>query len=400
MNEKITASVCRGEGKIGHNNREYSDGKWPKNVDQTLTPNNITIKRMSLEEAYEYLFGEAVRKYDEKQTREDRKIGSSAAYLEKISRSKQQEPFDEIIIQFGDMFTHGIRTGNEEVAKQMLLEAFAEMEKKYPNLFFFNVVVHMDEASPHIHADYIPIAHGYKTGLDTRVAMSRAMEEMGFKPNAKFKTPLEAWQSDTRAVMYDVAVSHGYEVIHTSGKTLHKTVEAYKRDIEQKQREFDALELPEKIDRTPLPLSKDKVIVKKDDLEKLEKAAKITAEERKLIGMMKPIWAELKKNIDRFLERLKGLDRIRERAEKILSGDSFRTLSQKCKDQEDQIRDYQENYISKTRARQQTAVALQGYVSKDKYEKDLDQVYEQGYQDGRNALAKELSRGHDRGFER
>ncbi len=400
MAEKITVSVVKGEGKIGHNNREYTDENRPKNIDPTLTPNNITLKKQSLEEAYEQLFGEAVRKYDEKQTRADRKIGSSAAYLDKISRSKQQEPFYEVILQFGDMFTHGIRTGNEELAKMMLLEAFAEFEKKYPNLYFFNVVVHMDEAAPHIHADYIPIAHGYKTGLETRVAMSKSLEQMGFKPNAKFKTPLEAWQSDTRAVMSGVAVAHGYEIIHTAGKTLHKTVEAYKRDIEQKQREFDALELPEKIDRTPLPLSKDKVIVKKDDLEKLEEAVKITAEEKKLIATIKPLWAELKKNIEKFLERLKGLDRIREKAEKIVNGDSYKVLYRKSQEQESQLRNYQENYISKTRARQMTAEALQGYVSKDKYENDLNSAYNKGFDDGYEALKRELTRGQSRGYER
>lgn len=400
MDKKITVSIVKGEGKIGHNNREYTDENRPKNIDPTLTENNIIIKQESIEEAYEKLFGESIRQYDEKQTREDRKYGSAANYLEKISRSKQQEPFYEMIGQFGDMFTHGIHTGNEEEAKQMLLEAFKEIEAKYPQLYFFNVVIHMDEATPHWHADYIPFAHGYKKGLETRVAMSKSLEQMGFKANDKFKTPLEAWQSDTRTVLRSVAISHGYEVIHTAGKTLHKTVEAYKRDIEQKQREFAALGLPEHIERKPVPLSKDKVIVNKEDLDKLEKAVKITAEERILINTFKPLWEELKKNAKAFIEKMRGLDRIKEKAQKIVSGETFKEMQQKLEIQkktidslEKNVRHYENTWYSPDRVRQ---YVKENYISKKDHEKELDQAYTQGF----NAGIQEMNRDHDYDWER
>ena len=105
----MTVSLVKGEGALRHNNRDYTDENRPDHIDPDRASLNYTIKKESLEDAYEYRFGEAVRKYDEGQSRSDRKYGSSKAYLQKVERSKQQEPFYEVILQFGDMFSHGIR---------------------------------------------------------------------------------------------------------------------------------------------------------------------------------------------------------------------------------------------------------------------------------------------------
>lgn len=231
---ELTVSVVKGEGCLRHNNREYDEGKYPDHIDRDRSHLNYTIKKQSLEEAYEYLFGEAVKKYDENQSRPDRRYGSTKAYLEKMERSKQQEPFYEVILQYGDMFSHGILPREDgqginieaEQARDMLIDAFQRFEAKYPNLYFFNVTLHMDEATPHIHADYIPYAEGYKKGLERRVAMDKSLQQMGYKPSNTNKTALEAWQKDTRQTMASVAIERGYKVIETRGKTLHRSVEA------------------------------------------------------------------------------------------------------------------------------------------------------------------------------
>ena len=53
-------------------------------------------------------------------------------------------------------------------------------QERNPNLYLFNCVMHLDEATPHLHIDYIPVANGYKTGMKTRNSLTKALQQMGF----------------------------------------------------------------------------------------------------------------------------------------------------------------------------------------------------------------------------
>ena len=343
MPRECTVSVVRGEGAIKHNNREYGEGKTPDHIDKGRANLNYYIKTEPIGEAYENLFGEAIREYDLNQKRADRRYGSTAKYLDKMERSKQQKPFDEIIIQFGDMFSHGILPREQgkginaeaDEAKIMLIEAYKRFEAAYPNLYFFNVTLHMDEATPHIHADYIPYAD-FGKGLKRRVALDKGLQAMGFKPSATAKTPLEAWQQDTRRIMTEVAREHGYKVIETGGKTLHRSVEAYKRDVAELDRKIERQAVPE-ITKTPIPLTKDKVIVPVAELEKLEEVARMRVEQRAIMDKAIDHAEALTAECEDYLERVKPLDRIRRKAIKILRGDLVKDLKAKVEELEGKV---------------------------------------------------------------
>ena len=345
MPRECTVSVVRGEGAIKHNNREYGEGKTPDHIDKSRANLNYYIKQEPISEAYQNLFGEAIREYDLNQKRADRRYGSTAKYLDKMERSKQQKPFDEIIIQFGDMFSHGILprekgqgiNAEADEAKIMLIEAYKRFEAAYPNLYFFNVTLHMDEATPHIHADYIPYAD-FGKGLKRRVALDKGLQAMGFKPSATAKTPLEAWQQDTRRIMTEVAREHGYKVIETGGKTLHRSVEAYKRDVAELDRKIERQAVPE-ITKTPIPLTKDKVIVPVAELEKLEEVARMRVEQRAIMDKAIDHAEALTAECEDYLERVKPLDRIRRKAVKILNGDLVKDLKAKVADLEAKVAD-------------------------------------------------------------
>lgn len=344
MPRECTVSVVRGEGAIKHNNREYGENT-PAHIDKSRANLNYYIKQEPIGEAYENLFGEAIREYDLNQKRADRRYGSTAKYLDKMERSKQQKPFDEIIIQFGDMFSHGILPREQgkginaeaDEAKIMLIEAYKRFEAAYPNLHFFNVTLHMDEATPHIHADYIPYAD-FGKGLKRRVALDKGLQAMGFKPSATAKTPLEAWQQDTRRIMTEVAREHGYKVIETGGKTLHRSVEAYKRDVAELDRKIERQAVPE-ITKTPIPLTKDKVIVPVAELEKLEEVARMRVEQRAIMDKAIDHAEALTAECEDYLERVKPLDRIRRKAVKILNGDLVKDLKAKVADLEAKVAD-------------------------------------------------------------
>ena len=84
---KASISIVKGKGSMNHNNREF----FTENVDQNRTPDNITYKRETLEQAYEKCFGQAVEEYNAKQKRADRRIDGAKGYMEQIRNSKNGE---------------------------------------------------------------------------------------------------------------------------------------------------------------------------------------------------------------------------------------------------------------------------------------------------------------------
>lgn len=177
--EEQTLSITIGSGDIRHNNRLFK----PSNVDHSRTPDNITLTREDIQDAYHRLFDESVNNYNENQKRNDRKIKN---YFDKIYRSKKEKPFYEFIAQVGNQNDQPDQKKCEEI-----LEDFHKMmQKDYPNMAIFNSVIHVDESTPHLHLDFIPIGEGYKKGLERRVSMQKALQNLGFSNYADFRNEL------------------------------------------------------------------------------------------------------------------------------------------------------------------------------------------------------------------
>lgn len=177
--EEHTLSITIGGGDIRHNNRLFR----PSNVDHSRTPDNITLIKEDIHDAYHRLFDESVNKYNESQKRNDRKIKN---YFDKIYRSKKEKPFYEFIAQVGNQ-------GDQPDQKKCveILEDFHKMmQKDYPNMAIFNSVIHVDESTPHLHLDFIPVGEGYKKGLEKRVSMQKALQNLGFSNYADFRNEL------------------------------------------------------------------------------------------------------------------------------------------------------------------------------------------------------------------
>lgn len=177
--EERTLSITIGGGDIRHNNRLFK----PSNVDHSRTPDNITLIRENLQDAYHRLFDESVIKYNENQKRNDRKIKN---YFDKIYRSKKEKTFYEFIVQVGNQ-----NDQPDQKKCEAVLEDFHKMmQKDYPNMAIFNSVIHVDESTPHLHLDFIPIGEGYKKGLEKRVSMQKALQNLGFSNYADFRNEL------------------------------------------------------------------------------------------------------------------------------------------------------------------------------------------------------------------
>lgn len=284
-------SMPQGKGSQMHNRREYEKyGKpTPDNIDVSKSHENITLVDRDINEAYREIFGEALDKYNAKQKRADRKIED---YCDHIKKSKNGEKlFYEDVVQWGskDDFQN---PQTRERAKEALVKYVEGFEERNPNLKLIGAYIHMDEASPHLHLDYVPVAHGYSRGLSIRNSLDRAMKEMGFAPEneSRKNNATKLWKESERSYFGEICRSMGLEVeMERQSTRKNLSVEEYKdaRDemlgnIEQEKEaivaEVEPLrELKTGIDeiagtgKTVLP---GVVAIKKKDLEAIKEQAK------------------------------------------------------------------------------------------------------------------------------
>ena len=176
-----TISFVVGKGSLSHNNRSFI----AENVVEERVELDEFYIQQPLKDAYDQLFGQAVADFNAAQKRKDRKVGD---YITKIKNSKNNEKvFYENVVQIGTMRDFGVVDGegniteNALLAKEVLDEYARTFQERNPNLYLFNAVLHMDEATPHLHLDYIPVAHGYKTGMKIRNSLTRGLQEMGIE---------------------------------------------------------------------------------------------------------------------------------------------------------------------------------------------------------------------------
>ena len=230
-------SIELGNGVLNHNNRKFI----AENVDRERTKNNVEYKNIPLEDAYHILFDGALQRYNDKQKRADRKIDN---YLEHIQKSKQEKPFYEIIVQVGNRKDMGIGSRTEQLAKAVLEEYMYHFDARNPYLFVFNATLHMDEATPHLHIDFIPFTTESKRGLDTRVSMKKALERQGCRGSGRSDTETMAWlQSEKEALAY-IMKNHGIEWENQGNNREHLSVLEYKRE----QRSKEVVELEDEVD--------------------------------------------------------------------------------------------------------------------------------------------------------
>lgn len=217
------------QANLEHNNREYI----ARNVDASKTKDNVTYKKEDVEDAYKKLFDQAVAEYNSKQKRKDRMIEN---YYEHISNSKREEAFYEAIVQFGDNKTAPCGSSTGEQCKIMLDEFMRDFIKRNPNLYVFNAVMHNDEASPHLHINFIPFyTKSRKNGLSKGVSMRAALDEQGFTAKNFKENRLVAWEESERTAMEKILNAHGMTREDKNAKYAHMSVEEYKLFQDEKK---------------------------------------------------------------------------------------------------------------------------------------------------------------------
>lgn len=198
---------------------------------------NVEYCNENIKDVYHELFDEALARYNAKQTRKDRRIDN---YYEKIDASKQEKTFHEIILQVGNKDDMNATTENGRLAAKVLDEYMRDFRQRNPTLRVFSAYLHMDEATPHLHIDFVPFTTGSKRGLETRVSLKQALAALSFKGGTRSDTEWNQWVASEKRQLAAVMERHGIEWEQKGTHEKHLSV----LDFEKKERakEVAALE--------------------------------------------------------------------------------------------------------------------------------------------------------------
>ena len=229
-------------------------------------------------QAYHRLFDEAQAAYNAKQRRADRKIDN---YYQQVKSSNKQHTAYEMII--------GIY-GNEDTktCKEIMKEFVDTWQQRNPNLELIGAYYHADEqGEPHCHIDYIPVAHGYKRGMETQAGLVKAFEEMGYQAKGKATAQI-LWEADQNQYLENLCKERNIKIEHPQKDNVHhletklfkaeKQIEDLSKELENKNKELEAtnkqleevLDMKVKASEIKKPLfSKETVVCDKQSLDKV-----------------------------------------------------------------------------------------------------------------------------------
>lgn len=308
---KRTISAMSGDGVVAHNRRTYT----AENVDQTRTHLNIEYCYTPIEDAYHQLFDEAQVEYNAKQKRKDRCIEN---YYEKICNGNQEKPFYEVIFQVGNKDDMAAASENGELAKEILDKFYHSFLKRNPHLHVYSAHLHMDEATPHLHIDFIPFTNGSKRGLSTRVSLKQALADQGITGEGRSLTERDLWVQKEKEALAEIMLEHGIEWEQKGEHREHLSVLEFKREkrkeelaeleqtIERVQQQQVSIQAVEQIEAKPLPLSS-KVAIEKEDYQTLVTAAQKYVVQEKQEGKLKKLLKEAKQTIVDLKSKIEAL---------------------------------------------------------------------------------------------
>ena len=225
---EVTIAGMMGKGSIRHNNRTFQ----AVNVDRERTAQNVIFCNEDIQKVYHELFDEALAEYNAKKTKTRDKIPD---YYEHIRNGKQEKLYQEAIFQIGNMESCGCGTESGERAATVLKKFAKTFSERNPHLRVFNMVLHMVEATPHLHIDYVPVATEQTRGLATRVSLKQALKQQGFIGKGKNRTEWDLWMENEKEVLKAMAAEQDFVVISLGETRPHMALPEYKaamREVE------------------------------------------------------------------------------------------------------------------------------------------------------------------------
>ena len=249
---KRTISAMIGKGSVTHNSRSFT----AENVDSERTPLNIDYCNEHIKKVYHEMFDEALAKYNAKQKRRDRVIPN---YYEKIRTGRQEKLFHEVIFQIGNKEDMSATGNHAELARTIFDEYYQGFQKRNPYLRVFSAHLHMDEATPHLHIDFVPFTTGSKRGLETRVSLKKALLHQGFEGEGRDDNELNRWILSEKKVLAEIMLQHGIEWEQKGTHEQHLSV----LDFKKQERAKEIAKLEQQIKENKLEIKELKATVGK-----------------------------------------------------------------------------------------------------------------------------------------
>ena len=205
-----------------------------------------------------------------------------------------------------------------KAASEILDEYARSFQERNPNRYLFNAVLHMDEATPHLHIDFIPFTTGSKRGLSTRVSLKQALADQGITGEGRSLTERDLWVQKEKEALAEIMLEHGIEWEQKGEKKEHLSVLEFKREkrkeelaeleqsIDRVQQHQVSVQAVEQIEAKPLPLTS-KVAVEREDYQTLVTAAQKYVVQEKQEGKLKRLLKDAKKTIADLKAKIESL---------------------------------------------------------------------------------------------
>lgn len=292
MRMERTISMMMGPGSINHNNRKFI----ADNVDRDRVKDNVVLVNQNLKKVYHELFDEALKKYNDKQTRKDRKIKD---YYDHVRHDKQLKQFYEVIVQVGNKDDMACGTEEGNLAKEILLYYMEDFQVRNPNLKVFNAVIHMDEATPHLHINFVPFSEDNKRGLEKQVSLKGALKAQGITGSGRRDTEWNRWIEKEKKACFISMARYGVEWNQLGTHKEHLSVLEYKK--QERTKEVQQLEekqehLQENVEQVEKNIREGEREAENAWVEATE-ARKELADIREEIVSAKEEWQKVKDNI-------------------------------------------------------------------------------------------------------
>ena len=314
-----TISFMNGKGSIGHNTRSFI----ADNVDASRTKNNITLIHEDIKQVYHKLFDKALKEYNAKQKRKDRQVKS---YYEKISRSKQEKLFYEVIVQIGNKDDTGVGSSAAEVATWVLKDYVKMFQLCNPQLYVIGAYIHLDEETPHLHLNFVPWVSGCKRGLETKTSLKAALATRGFVSEGKGNTEWRQWAEAEKDNIALIMSRYGIDWKKKDTHNMHLSVLDYKK--KERAKEVDALEVvlelkEERIESLEKEIESKRDRFRKEQSETQKKLDDTIAENHKLQSETtdlrlrnSELRLEYYENVDKLTDKQKEVEMAKKEADK------------------------------------------------------------------------------------
>lgn len=209
-----------------HNDREEKVVSKEAHIDPNRT--HETWQHEKVSDAYKRLFEDARLEYNAKQSRPERQINN---YYAEVCKDAKKHPAYEMIIGIYGKNKDGSYICSEKTGKEIMKEFVDGWKDRNPNLELIGAYYHADEdGEPHVHIDYIPVAHGYTRGMETQTGLVKALGEQGFEKHGKETAQIQ-WERRENEHLEKLCNARGIEIEHPKLEGIkHRETALYKAE--------------------------------------------------------------------------------------------------------------------------------------------------------------------------